>query len=89
MEAHGAELPDRIVISATLALALGRAGRTKRSIQVRRALERRIAAAALERGASELRSRLKRQRHRRWTAALLESALSEDGPLYPRGSLAS
>ncbi|MGD2017214.1 MAG: AAA family ATPase [Planctomycetota bacterium] len=84
MEAHGAELPDRIVISATLALALGRAGRTKRSIQVRRALERRIAADN-----RRLRSRLKRQRHRRWTAALLESALSEDGPLYPRGSLAS
>ena len=83
LEEHGAELPDAIVISATLAVALSQAGRTKRSIQVRRALERRIAADN-----ARVHSRLKRRRHGRWTSALLASALSADGPLYPRAGSA-
>ena len=81
---HGAELPDRIVISATLSLALTEAGQTKRAIQVRRSIERRIRSDN-----ERLGSRLKRRRHLRWTRALLESALSADGPLYPRGALGS
>ncbi len=79
---HGAELPDRIVISATLSLALTESGRTKRAIQVRRRIERKIRSDN-----ERLGSRLKRRRHLRWTHALLESALSADGPLYPRGAL--
>lgn len=81
---YGAELPDRIVISATLSLALSRNGQTKRAVQVRRAIERRI-----HEDNRRLGSRLKRRRHLRWTSALLESALSADGPLYPRGVLGS
>ncbi len=79
---HGAELPDQIVISATLSLALTESGRTKRAIQVRRRIERKIRSDN-----ERLGSRLKRRRHLRWTHALLESALSADGPLYPRGAL--
>ena len=77
---HGAELPDRIVISATLSLALTERGKTRLAIRVRRSIERRI-----QDDNERLSSRLKRRRHLRWTRALLESALSADGPLYPRG----
>ncbi|MBL6757155.1 MAG: AAA family ATPase [Planctomycetes bacterium] len=83
-EEHGAELPDQIVVSATLSLALAESGRTKLAIQVRRGIERQILADN-----DRLGSRLKRRRHLRWTRALLESALSADGPLYPRGVLGS
>lgn len=83
-EEHGAELPDRIVISATLSLALAENRQSKLAIQVRRGIERRISADN-----ERLGSRLKRRRHLRWTRALLESALSADGPLYPRGVLGS
>jgi hypothetical protein len=81
-EEHGAELPDQIVVSATLSLTLAESRRTKLAIQVRRGIERQILADN-----DRLGSRLKRRRHLRWTRALLESALSPDGPLYPRGVL--
>jgi tetratricopeptide (TPR) repeat protein len=81
-EVYGAELPDQIVVSATLSLTLAESRRTKLAIQVRRRIERQILADN-----DRLGSRLKRRRHLRWTRALLESALSADGPLYPRGVL--
>lgn len=81
---HGAELPDLIVISATLSLTLAESRQTKLAIRIRRGIERRIRADNTRLG-----SRLKRRRHLRWTRALLESALSADGPLYPRGALGS
>lgn len=73
-----------IILSATLSLALAENRQSKLAIQVRRGIERRISADN-----ERLGSRLKRRRHLRWTRALLESALSADGPLYPRGVLGS
>ncbi|MEM1453187.1 MAG: hypothetical protein AAGI22_29060, partial [Planctomycetota bacterium] len=83
VERHGAELPDRIVVGGTRALVLREGGRDADARALRRSLERRI-----ETDNARLRSPLLVRRHRRWTVALLASALSPDGPLYPRVVLA-
>jgi len=75
----GAELSDRIVIGATHALLLDAAGKRSEAREWRRRLERR-----LRRENGKLTSAILRQRHRRATMELLQSALSPVGPVYPR-----
>lgn len=82
VERHGAELPDRVVIGATLALGYAENGRRGDAEVLERALRRRI-----ERDNGRLAAGTTRRRHARWTLALLQSALSPDGPLYPRVTL--
>ena len=82
VERHGAELPDRIVIGATLALIHSEQGHAGESQAIERQLRRRI-----EHDNARLPIGTMRRRHARWTANLLSSTLSPDGPLYPRVSL--
>lgn len=82
VERHGAELPDRIVIGATLALLQGELGQGGRAEVLEGALRRRI-----ERDNGRLAPGTTRRRHARWSLALLQSSLSADGPLYPRVQL--
>ena len=82
VERHGAELPDRIVIGGTLALALTEEGRGDEAEALERTLRRRM-----ERDNSQLPAGITRRRHARWSLTLLRSALSPEGPLYPRVSL--
>ena len=79
VERHGAELPDRIVIGGTLALVHDLRGEPGAAEELERALR-----ARMERDNARLTSTLLRQRHRRWTAALLVTARSSEGVLYPR-----
>ncbi|MEC8511334.1 MAG: AAA family ATPase [Planctomycetota bacterium] len=82
VERHGAELPDRIVIGGTLALTLAEGGQHGRAEVLERTLRRRI-----ERDNGRLAAGTTRRRHARWSLTLLQSALSPDGPLYPRINL--
>lgn len=82
VERHGAELPDRIVIGGTLALALAEDGQRGKAEVLERTLRRRI-----ERDNGRLAAGTTRRRHARWSLTLLQSALSPDGPLYPRVNL--
>lgn len=79
VERHGAELPDRIVIGGSLALVHDMRGEPGAAEALERALR-----ARMERDNARLASLLLRQRHRRWTAALLVAARSGEGVLYPR-----
>lgn len=83
VERHGAELPDRVVIGGTRALVLEELGDHLGSRRIVRSLERRI-----DTDNGRLRSPLLARRQRRWVTAVLASALSPDGPLYPRVVLA-
>jgi len=83
VEQHGAELPDRVVIGGTRALILEELGDHIGSQHIVRSLERRI-----DTDNGRLRSQLLARRQRRWVTAVLATALSPDGPLYPRVVLA-
>ena len=83
VERHGAELPDRIVIGGTRALVLDELDDRQASRQLVRTLERTINTDN-----RRLRSPLLARRQRRWVTALLKTALSPAGPLYPRVVLA-
>lgn len=79
VERHGAELPDRIVCGATLALVLSERGAQDRARELERLIEKRIAVDN-----ARLRHQVYKVRHETWTRDLLRTALSPVGPLYPR-----
>ena len=81
---YGGEFLDRIVIVATRALVLRRAGHNRGAEEVERALRR-----SLRRQGQGLRKPELREAYRERAARLLETALSEDGPIYPRAPLAT
>lgn len=83
VERYGAELPDRIVICATHALVLRRAGERRRADQVERDLRRTVKRQNQELDDPDL-------RRPQWlyTARLLETTLSAEGPIYPLASVA-
>jgi tetratricopeptide (TPR) repeat protein len=82
LEAHGAELADRIVIVGTRALLLRAAGEEQAAERSVAALEKRI-----RRENKRLENSVLQQRHRTGTARLLEAALSDSGRVYPRVAL--
>ena len=82
VERHGAELPDRIVIGGTLALALTEEGRDDEAKALERTLRRRV-----ERDNGRLPAGITPPPPRWSLSPCSGSALSPEGPLYPRVSL--
>jgi len=83
LDAHGAELFDRIVIEGTWALIVADRDRELARDTIRD-LRRR-----LRRENNRIEALITRSRHRFATTRLLQAALSIEGPLYPRISLGS
>jgi len=83
LERHGAELGDRIVITATQALILDRLERGEEARELVTTLRRR-----LRRENRRLQNAVLRSRHRQATTRLLETVLSEPEAVYPRVELA-
>ncbi len=75
----GAELLDRIVVEGTRALVLRELGRKRDGRRAASDLRQRLV-----RENRTIRDRIVKKRHMASAKALLESALSPDGPLYPR-----
>jgi tetratricopeptide (TPR) repeat protein len=84
LERHGAELADRIVITGTRALMLHAAGLHDAGAQMMKELRRRLRRESDRLGKDEL-----RRSHRETTRRLLESVLSDRGPIYPRAAVES
>ena len=78
---RGGELADRIVIEATLILLLNEAGRSASARELEQSLRRRI-----RRVNERISAPIMRQRHHRASASLLRTALSPEGPIYPRAA---
>jgi len=83
LERYGGELADRIVIIATRVILLREAAEDQEARQLEASLRRRV-----RRVNDRLSGVVMRQRHHRASTSLLEAALSPEGPLYPRVSLA-
>lgn len=81
VERYGAEIPDRIVICATHALILRRAGHRRRGDKLERELRR-----SVKRQNQRLDDPALRTPHWRHAARLLETTLSSEGPIYPRAT---
>ena len=79
LEKFGAELSDRIVITATHALVLRTDGEEKEATDLESRLRDR-----LRKETARIRSPLLRMRHQRASERLLAAALSPEGPVYPR-----
>ncbi|MEZ6013982.1 MAG: AAA family ATPase [Planctomycetota bacterium] len=79
VQRFGAELLDRIVVDGTHALVLRDVGRKRDAKRVTTALQQRVT-----RENRALLDKVLRKRHHATTKALMASALSPDGPLYPR-----
>ena len=78
----GAELLDRIVVEGTRALLLRESGRKRDGRKAASELRQRVV-----RENRAIRDRIVKKRHLASAKALLDSALSPDGPLYPRVAL--
>jgi len=76
---HGAELGDRIAVSATRTLVLRSLGRDREAKAALRELEQTIA-----RGNKSIRDAELRRSQRAYAKRLQAAALSADGPVYPR-----
>ena len=76
---HGAELSDRIVIAGTYALLLGELGQKRERARVLDELERRVRASRKALSEREL-----RKAQEAYAERLLASALSAEGPVFPR-----
>jgi tetratricopeptide (TPR) repeat protein len=79
LDQFGAELSDRIVITATHALVLRTDGEEKEASDLESKLRDR-----LRKETARIRSPLLRMRHQRASERLLAAALSPEGPVYPR-----
>ena len=79
LERYGAELVDRIVIVATQAMVLEALNQPERAREAIKTLRRTMRQANDKIEASVL-----KRRHRLNTTRLLESALSTEGPVFPR-----
>ena len=81
MERFGAELVDRIVIVASQALVLETLGQAERARVVVKRLRREMRQAT-----EEIEGAVLKRRHRLGTTRLLQSALTELGPVFPRSA---
>jgi tetratricopeptide (TPR) repeat protein len=79
MSRFGAELPDQIVITGTLAMVLDSAGQATRARELVGELRKRLHKVNAEIGDA-----LTKRRHRTATTRLLEAVLSSEGVIYPR-----
>jgi tetratricopeptide (TPR) repeat protein len=82
LDRFGAELADRVAITATRALILSTAGQTEEAKALEKTLRER-----LKRETARIRSPLVRLRQRRVSERLLDAVLSPLGPIYPRVAL--
>jgi hypothetical protein len=80
VERHGAERTDRIVIAGTRALVLTAQGRAAETRAVLGDLARRTRASQ-----RRIRDRVLRTAQRDYAERLLAAALSNEGPVFPRG----
>ena len=81
LERYGAELVDRIVILSTQVVVLNALGQTERARAVVKDLRKKM-----RRENERIEGATLRRRHRLATTRLLESALSTDGPVFPRSA---
>ena len=81
LERYGAELVDRIVILATQVMVLNSLDQTERARVVVKALRKKMRQEN-----ARIEGAVLRRRHRLSTTRLLESALSAEGPVFPRSA---